>query len=77
VDRSESVKDEEIWKRRFAVFALFRLAGLAFFLFGVAIAFSDIVRPGGWPLLGGLMAITGALAAVLVPRALKRSWDGK
>ena len=71
------MNDEELWKKRFAVFALMRIAGLAFFLFGVAITFTDILKPGGWPLLGGLMAILGALEAVLVPRALKRSWDKK
>ncbi len=66
--------DELLWKRRFRTFALWRLAGLALFLAGIAIAFSDILRPGGWPELGAIIAIVGALEAVLISRLLKRSW---
>ena len=67
--------DDLVWKKRFRIFALVRLAGLAMFLLGIAIAFTGLVRPGGWPLLGGVLAITGALDAVIAPRVLKRSWD--
>lgn len=68
--------DEDLmWKRRFGLFALARVAGLALFLIGVAICFTDLLRPGGWPLLGGVLAITGAIEAVVTPRILKRSWD--
>jgi hypothetical protein len=67
--------DELLWKKRFRLFALLRLAGLALFLFGVAVAFTGLVKPGGWPLLGGVLAITGAIDAVIAPRILKRSWD--
>jgi hypothetical protein len=45
------------------------------FLFGVAVAYSDLLKPGGWPLLGGLLAILGAVEAVLIPRVLRKSWD--
>lgn len=67
--------EERLWKRRFGLFALVRLAGLALFLLGVAICFTDLLRPGGWPLLGAVLAITGAIEAVITPRVLKRSWD--
>lgn len=67
--------NDELWRTRFLVFTLVRLAGLALFLIGVAIAFSDLVRPGGWPLLGGLMAIAGAIDAVLAPRILRKAWE--
>ncbi|MDP1908656.1 MAG: hypothetical protein Q8K85_10150 [Hyphomicrobium sp.] len=69
--------DELLWKKRFRVFALVRLAGVALFLFGIAVMFSDLLKPGGWPLLGGVLAITGAIDAVIAPRVLKRSWDKK
>lgn len=69
------IDDQEIWKKRFRLFAIIRLAGVALFLFGVAVAFSNLLKPGGWPLLGGLLAITGAIEAVIAPRILKRSWD--
>lgn len=67
--------DEELWKRRFHLFMAARLIGLLLFIAGVAVAFSDLVREGGWPQLGGLIAVLGALEAVIVPRMLKRQWD--
>jgi hypothetical protein len=44
-------------------------------LLGIAIAFTDLVRPGGWPLLGGILAIVGAIDAVVAPRILKKGWE--
>ena len=67
--------DDDVWKRRFAVFALLRLTGLAIFFLGVAIAFSDLVKEGGWPLLGGLLAIAGLIDSVFVPKLVRKSWD--
>ena len=68
------MSDDEVWKRRFQLFAAVRILGLAVFLLGIAIAFSDLVRPGGWKLLGGILAIVGALDAVIIPRILNRGW---
>jgi hypothetical protein len=67
--------DEAIWRRRFLIFMLVRLFGLLTFLAGVAIAYSDIVREGGWPALGAIIAIMGAIDAVFAPRLLKKHWD--
>ena len=67
--------DEELWKRRFHVFMLVRLAGLAVFLLGTAIAFTDLVREGGWPVAGAIIAIMGLLDAVFAPRMLKKLWE--
>ena len=67
--------DGDVWKRRFRLFLAIRLVGLATFLLGIAIAFSDLVRPGGWKLLGGLLAVMGAIDAVVAPRILKRGWE--
>jgi len=70
--------DEELlWKRRFHLFALVRLVGLAIFLLGMAVMLTDLVRPGGWPLLGGILVAIGAIDAVVAPRILKRSWNKK
>ncbi len=66
--------DDGEWKRRFLVFSALRIAGLALFLLGIAIAFSDLLKPGGWPLLGGILAIVGAVEAVLIGRILKKAW---
>ena len=64
--------DEDLWRRRFQVFMLVRLFGLAVFFAGIAIAYSDLLRPGGWPALGAIIAIMGALDAVFAPRMLKK-----
>lgn len=67
--------DEQVWKRRFQLFAAIRLFGLLTFLLGIAIAFTDLVRPGGWRLVGGILAIIGVIDAVLAPRILKKGWE--
>lgn len=67
--------DPDIWRRRFHLFALVRLIGLATFFAGVAIAYTDLVREGGWPAVGAVLAIAGALDAVLAPRMLKKLWQ--
>jgi hypothetical protein len=67
--------DEALWKRRFLTFTLVRLAGLAIFFLGVVIAFSDLVRDGGWPIVGGIIAIIGLVDAVFSPRILKKIWE--
>ncbi|HXG81130.1 MAG TPA: hypothetical protein VNJ05_04955 [Sphingomicrobium sp.] len=67
--------DEELWRRRFRWFMAARLFGLATFLLGVAIAFTDLLRPGGWPLVGGILAIMGAIDATFAPRLLKKEWE--
>ena len=67
--------DEALWKRRFLTFMLLRLAGLATFFVGIWIAFGDVVRPGGWPLVGAVLAIMGAIDALLAPRLLKKMWE--
>jgi hypothetical protein len=69
--------DEEVYRRRFLVYGLLRLSGLAIFFLGIAIAYSGLLRPGGWPQLGAIIAIVGALDTVLLPRIVKKSWDQK
>ena len=66
--------DEAEWKKRFLLFSMLRSAGLGLFLLGIGIAFSDLLKPGGWPLLGGILAVVGALEAVLIGRILKKAW---
>ena len=72
-----SREDDAVWKKRFHLFALLRLAGVAMFLLGIAIAYSDLLRPGGWPVAGAIIGIVGAIDAVIAPRILKRSWTRK
>lgn len=69
------MNDEEFWKKRFQIFAAVRLIGVLTFILGLVIAFSDLARPGGWKLVGGVLVIVGVIDAVVAPRLLKRSWD--
>ena len=64
---------EEEARRQFIIFAILRIGGLALFLLGIAVAFTDLVKPGGWKLLGGILVIAGAIEAVISPRLVKRS----
>ena len=66
--------DEEKWQKRFAISMLVRLGSLAVFFLGIAIAYFDILRPGGWPQLGAIVAIMGALDALIAPMLLRRYW---
>lgn len=68
---------ESIYRQRFLVYSALRLGGLVIFFLGIAIAFSDLIKPGGWPQVGAIIAIIGALDAVFMPRVFKKSWDRK
>ena len=67
--------DEDLWKRRFQLFVLIRLIGMATFALGVVIAYTDLLRPGGWPLVGLIVALIGAVDALFAPRMLKMVWE--
>ena len=66
--------DEGRWKQRFHLFLLARVFGLAIFAAGLAIAFTDWLRPGGWPAMGGALVVLGVIDAVLVPNMLRKHW---
>jgi len=68
------MNDDELWKQRFQLFMAVRLAGLMILAAGMAIAFTDLVRPGGWKMLGGILVVVGAIDAVFAPKVLKRRW---
>ena len=67
--------DDKLWRTRFLVYSAVRLGGLAIFVLGIAVAYSNLVRAGGWPQLGAIIAILGAIDAVFAPRLLKKAWD--
>ncbi len=69
------INDEAKWKRRLLAFTAVRAAGLAIFFLGVAIMYSDLLRPGGWPQVGAIVAILGLIDSLFAPRLLKRKWD--
>ena len=52
-----------------------RLGGLALFFLGIAIMYTNLLRQGGWPQVGAIVAIMGAIDALFAPRMLKKLWD--
>ena len=75
MDDEAQGNDEATWKRRLLAYTAVRAGGLAIFLLGVAIMYSDLLRPGGWPQVGAIVAILGLIDSFLAPRLLKRKWD--
>jgi hypothetical protein len=69
------MNDEATWKRRLLMYTGARAAGLAVFMLGLAIAYSDLLREGGWPQVGAIVAIMGVIDALFAPRLLKKAWD--
>jgi hypothetical protein len=69
------VDDEALWRRRFLIFGVVRLVGLAIFFAGIAIAYSNLVRAGGWPQVGAIVAIMGVIDALFAPRLLRKKWE--
>jgi hypothetical protein len=67
--------DENVARRRLLLYTIVRMGGLAIFFLGIAIFYTGLVRPGGWPQLGAIVAIIGVLDSLLAPRLLKRAWD--
>lgn len=67
--------DDATWKRRFYLFMGARVFGALTFLAGIAIAFTDLVRDGGWSAVGAVIAIVGVVDAVIAPKLLKKRWE--
>jgi hypothetical protein len=66
---------EALWRRRLFAYTAVRAGGVAIFFLGIAIFYSNLVRPGGWPQLGAIVAILGVIDAFFAPRLLKKAWD--
>lgn len=67
--------DDELWRKRFHLFMTVRLLGVAFVVAGIAIMFTDLLRPGGWPALGAAVGLIGVVDSLVVPKLLKKHWD--
>ena len=67
--------DDALWRKRLLIYSLVRFGGLAIFFLGLAIIYTDLVRPGGAPQLGAIVAIMGVIDALFAPRLLKKAWD--
>ncbi len=67
--------DDDRAKQRLLIYTAMRFGGLLIFFAGVAIMYTSLVRPGGWPQLGAIIAIIGVIDATFVPVLIKRAWD--
>ena len=67
--------DDDTARRRLLLYSLVRLGGILIFFLGIAIIYTDLVRPGGWPQVGAIVAIMGAIDSMFAPLLLKRAWD--
>lgn len=70
-----SQEQDALWAKRFRIFALLRISGLAMFLLGMAIVFSDLVEPGGALGLGMVVIGAGLVEALLGPVLLRQTWE--
>jgi len=62
-------------RNRLLAYTAVRFGGVAIFLLGIAIIYTNLLRQGGWPQLGAIVAIMGVIDAFFAPRILKRAWD--
>lgn len=67
--------DEALWRKRLLAYSAVRIGGLAIFFLGIAVVYTDLLREGGSPQIGAIVAILGAIDALFAPRILKRAWD--
>ena len=67
--------DDRTARNRLLAYSAVRFGGLAIFFVGLAIIYTDLARPGGWPQLGAIVAIMGVIDALFAPIILKRAWD--
>lgn len=67
--------DDDTARRRLLLYSLVRFGGLLVFFLGIAIMYTNLVRPGGWPQVGAVVAIMGVIDAMFAPLLLKRAWD--
>jgi len=67
--------DEDTARRRLLLYTLVRFGGLLIFFLGLAIVYTNVLRPGGWPQVGAIVAIMGVIDAMFAPLLLKRAWD--
>jgi len=67
--------DEDTARRRLLIYTLVRFGGLLIFFLGLAIVYTNLLRPGGWPQVGAIVAMMGVIDAMFAPLLLKRAWD--
>ncbi|HZC37750.1 MAG TPA: hypothetical protein VE221_03640 [Sphingomicrobium sp.] len=67
--------DDARTRNRLLAYTAVRFGGLVIFFVGIAIIYTNLLRPGGWPQVGAIVAIVGVIDALLAPHILKKAWD--
>ena len=67
--------DDTKARNRLLAYTAVRAGGLLIFFLGMAIIYTNLLREGGWPQVGAIVAIMGVIDALFAPRLLKRAWD--
>ena len=67
--------DDTKARNRLLAYTAVRAGGLAIFFLGMAIIYTNLLREGGWPQVGAIVAMMGVIDALFAPRLLKRAWD--
>ena len=67
--------DDARARNRLLAYTAVRFAGLAIFFVGIAVMYTNLLRPGGWPQVGAIIVILAVIDAIVAPRVLKKAWD--
>jgi hypothetical protein len=62
-------------RNRLLAYTAVRFGGLVIFFVGIAVMYTNLLRPGGWPQVGAIIVILGVIDALLAPHVLKKAWD--
>lgn len=65
---------ERLAKSRFQTLQLLRFTGIIVMILGLWIAAGDILRIGGWPMLGIPLFALGSFEAIVLPVVLAGRW---
>lgn len=67
-------ENERLTRSRFAMLAALRASGVLLMLLGLWIWHGDILRAGGWPVLGIPLFVAGFVESLLLPKLFAGKW---
>ena len=65
---------DRLARSRFAMLSAMRAAGVAMMLLGMWIWYGNVIRPGGYTLVGLPLFVLGFVESLIVPQVLARQW---
>jgi hypothetical protein len=67
-------EQDRLERTRFVLLSAARASGAILMLIGLWIWHGDIIRDGGFPLLGGPLFVLGFAESLILPQILARKW---